>query len=113
MAIYSDSVIVKTPLLIISGQTPQKDEVTPKSIDEQLDIVLDKIAKIISDNHAEIKNISKMNVYLTSATFLPIFRAKMTDFLNDLKPAMTLVIVAGLVNPEFKVEIDALVALPL
>ncbi|MGX2946837.1 RidA family protein [Enterococcus alishanensis] len=111
MAIYTDSKIIREPLLIISGQTPQKDNFIPDSIEEQLDIVLEKIALIISENQASRKNIGKMNVYLTHSQYLNAVREKLTAFYGENKPTMTLVIVAGLVHPDFKVEIDVLVPL--
>lgn len=111
MAIYVNSKIVKEPLLIISGQTPQKDTLIPESIEEQLDIVLEKIAQIISENQASRENIAKMNVYLTHSQYLNAVREKLTAFYGENKPTMTLVIVTGLVHPDFKVEIDAMVTL--
>lgn len=109
MKIYSDSLITNTPLLMISGQTPQDGESIPTSIDEQLDIVIQKIDTLIQENQASKERIVKMNVYLTEATALTAVREKLTAYYGNNKPTMTLVIVAGLVNPAFKVEIDAIV----
>ncbi|MDU5509095.1 RidA family protein [Enterococcus gilvus] len=111
MDIYSDSIITDSPLLIISGQTPQKDTFIPEDITEQLQIVVGKIASLIDDTGARSENIVKMNVYLTDAAFLEPLRTALVNFYGENKPAMTVVIVAGLVNPKFKVEIDATVAL--
>ncbi|WP_265459656.1 RidA family protein [Enterococcus sp. HY326] len=110
MAIYANSILTNGPLLIISGQTPQKDELIPDSIEEQLTIVIEKIAAIIAENQASLEKIVKMNVYLTDASYLPALREKLSAFYGEHQPAMTLVIVAGLIHPKFKVEIDAMVA---
>lgn len=47
MAIYQNSIIVNQPLLLISGQTPQKEEFIPDLIEEQLNIVLAKIVALL------------------------------------------------------------------
>lgn len=111
MKIYSDSTVVNTPLLVISGQTPQNRDYIPASIEEQLDIVINKIDKLIRINNASIEKIVKMNVYITERTSLETVREKLSLFYGHNKPAMTLIIVAGLVNPKFKIEIDAIVGL--
>ncbi|STD26627.1 hypothetical protein [Enterococcus mundtii] len=42
MAIYSNSIMTDSPLLFISGQTPQKGDYIPDGIDEQIQIVVEK-----------------------------------------------------------------------
>lgn len=42
MAIYSNSVMTDSPLLFISGQTPQKEDYIPDGIDEQYKSLLKK-----------------------------------------------------------------------
>lgn len=111
MAIYSNSVMTDSPLLFISGQTPQKEDHIPDGIDEQIQIVVEKINSIIMDNKASTQNIVKMNVYLTDTSFLESLRTTLINLYGENKPAMTVVIVAGLVDPRFKVEIDAIVAI--
>ncbi|OJG46195.1 hypothetical protein RV04_GL001361 [Enterococcus hermanniensis] len=98
-------------MLIISGQTPQKDDYIPEDITEQIELVVEKINAIILENHTLSKNIVKMNVYLTNADFLGPLSNVLSNFYGDNKPAMTLVIVAGLIHPKFKVEIDSIVAI--
>lgn len=66
MAIYSNSVISKDKLLIISGQIPD-------------------------------------------ACYLPSVREVFKKVLDNIKSAMTLVVISELVNPKFKIEIDATV----
>lgn len=111
MAIYSNSIMTDSPLLFISGQTPQKEDYIPDGINEQIQIVVEKINSIIMDNEASTQNIVKMNVYLTDASFLGSLRTTLIKLYGENKPAMTVVIVAGLIDPRFKVEIDAIVAI--
>lgn len=109
MAIYSDFMITERPLLFISGQTPQKDNDIPEEIEEQLEVVIEKIDNLVTKNKLLPRNIVKMNVYLTNSAYLGAFRIALSKFLGEHKPAMTVVIVSGLVNSSFKVEIDATV----
>ena len=111
MAIYQDSIVVNQPLLLISGQTPQNGEKIPHSFETQMEIVINKLDTIIKQHNATKGDIVKMGIYLTDVTYLPIFREKLSNYLGETKPVMTLVIVSGLVHPDFKVEIDATVAL--
>ncbi len=111
MAIYQNSIIVNQPLLLISGQTPQKEEFIPDLIEDQLDIVIAKIDAILKENNAEISNIAKMNIYITDREYLYAVRSKLSNYLKDTKPAMTLVVVSSLIDPLFKVEMDAAVSL--
>lgn len=109
MAIYSNSVISKDKLLIISGQTPEIKGAVPESIAAQVEIVLNKIFETISENHYQKENILKMTIYITDRDYLSEVRDGFTRLLGDIKPAMTLVVISELVNPQFKVEIDATV----
>lgn len=110
MSIYADSIIVSQPLLLISGQTPQQGDVTPDSIGAQLDVVIRKIDNIIKNNNHDVSKIAKVNIYITDKKYLVMVREKLAEYLSDTKPVMTLVIVAGLIDEHFKVEIDATVS---
>lgn len=110
MAIYSNSVITNGPLLIISGQTPQKEDVIPVTIEEQLEVVIAKIDALIAENGGRATDIVKMNVYITETAYLGGVRDVLGAYLKEKKPAMTLVVVAGLIHPDYKVEIDAIVS---
>lgn len=107
MAIYTDSKIAQGPFLFISGQTPSQDGATPEDPQEQTAIVLKKIEEHLSANQLSWSSVVKMTVFLTDAAYLSAVRTAFTAILAENKPAMSLVIVAGLVSPEFKVEIDA------
>lgn len=109
MVMYSPSVIANSPFLFISGQTPEQDSFIPNNIESQIDIVLKKIKDIILSNNAEVSNIVKMNIFITDASYLNAVREKVSSFLDTTKPAMTLVVVAGLINDSYMVEIDATV----
>ncbi len=109
MVMYSASLIANGPFLIISGQTPENEGIIPDNIADQIDLVVNKIKELILTNEAAISSIVKMNIYITDVSYLTAVREKLTSFLNGTKPAMTLVVVAGLINDQFMLEIDATV----
>ncbi|MGL4645491.1 MAG: RidA family protein [Vagococcus fluvialis] len=109
MAIYSNSVISKDKLLIISGQTPEIKGDIPEAIEVQVEIVLNKIFEIITEHDYQKENLLKMTVYITNASYLASVREVFTKVLGNIKPAMTLVVISELINSKFKIEIDATV----
>ena len=111
MALYQDSVLASGPLLFISGQIAQQDDSIPESIEEQMDVVLGKIDAIIKHNGVGLSNIVKMSFFITDKEYLPALREKLANYLQGAKPAMTLLIVAGLIDPAYKVEIEAVVSI--
>jgi len=52
-------------------------------------------------------NIVKMTVFLTEPELVREWRAQRDAFLQGHAPASTLLIVAGLATPDFKVEVEA------
>ena len=112
IAIYSDTRIANGPILFISGQTPQQEAETPADIYTQTKIVLHKIQIILQQHEIDWSAIAKMTVFITDAADLSGLRKAFTDILGETKPAMSLVVVAGLIDPSFKVEIDAQAELP-
>ncbi|WP_461203127.1 RidA family protein [Enterococcus sp. N342-3-1-2] len=109
---YSDTRIAHGPILFISGQTPQQEAETPDDIYTQTKIVLHKIQIILQQHEIDWSSIGKMTVFITDAADLSGLREAFTDILGETKPAMSLVVVAGLIDPSFKVEIDAQAELP-
>ncbi|QIK69241.1 RidA family protein [Erysipelothrix sp. HDW6C] len=111
MTLYRNSIAVQGELLFISGQTPQEDGITPLSFADQIDIVINKIAMILKSHNLDVHHLVNMNIYLTHRDDLPLLRERLSHFLRDTQPTMSLVIVAGLVDAQFKVEIDAVAQL--
>lgn len=57
-----------------------------------------------------MENLVKTTVFLVDAADLPAFGAARSAVLGPRKPASTLLIVAGLARPEWRVEIEAVAA---
>jgi len=102
MPIYSSSLVSNAPFLFISGQTPEENTNIPDSIKDQTHIVLQKINSLIAEHNLDLTNLVKMNVYITDSSYLADIRSVFTEIFGEIKP----VVVAGLINEQFKIEID-------
>lgn len=111
MAIYQDTLVAGNRVLYISGQTPNTGEEVSEDIYTQMDVVLGKIVELLQINNLKINSIVKMNIYLTDRKYLLAMREKISEVFGEHKPTCSLIIVAGLVNENFKVEIDAIASI--
>lgn len=57
-------------------------------------------------------DIVKITVFLTDAALIPLMREQRMAALGEVKPASTLLIVAGLAAPAYVVEVECTAALP-
>jgi 2-iminobutanoate/2-iminopropanoate deaminase len=95
--------------LAISGQVGMDREGKIASgVRAQSEQVFRNIAACLEANGMRKEDLIKVTVYLTDARFLPEYRAaRSAVFGDDIQPASTLVIVAGLASPDFLVEVEA------
>ena len=71
--------------------------------------VFDNLTAALAAASASMEHVVKLTVYLTDLADLDAFREVRDEYISlDKPPASTLVQVSGLVNPAFRVEIDAL-----
>ncbi|MCC7281702.1 MAG: RidA family protein [Acetobacteraceae bacterium] len=56
------------------------------------------------------RDIVKINVFLTDPALIPLMREKRQAALGDAVPASTLLIVAGLAAPAYKIEVECTAA---
>jgi 2-iminobutanoate/2-iminopropanoate deaminase len=103
-------------LLFIAGQVgaDASGKVVGPGMREQLERVLENLKIALASQGADFRHIAKITVFVTSideyrAPGMAELRAK---YFGDHRPASTLVQVASLANPAFKVEIEAVAALP-
>jgi reactive intermediate/imine deaminase len=112
---YSHAVAVNGPLLVISGQVPLDEAgqlVGREDAREQVRQVFRNIAASLTAAGATMGQLVKLTVFLTDMADLPAFREVRDEFIAlDRPPASSLVQVSGLVNPDFRVEIEAMAAL--
>jgi len=113
---YSHGVIIEAgKTLYVAGQTPRDVEgniVCKGDPAGQTRQVLDNMKKVINSAGGQMGDIAKTTVYITDfANREAIGRVRKEYFDND-PPANTLVVISSLADPEFLVEIEAIVPLP-
>ncbi len=112
---YSHAVAFNGPAVMISGQVPLDEEgrlVGPGDPRAQLRQVFRNLTTALAAAGASMDHVVKLTVFLLDMADLQAFREVRDDFVPlDRPPASSLVQVAGLVSPEFLVEIEAIAAL--
>jgi enamine deaminase RidA (YjgF/YER057c/UK114 family) len=107
---YSQAALVEGPgrRLVISGQigvTPS-GEILADPV-AQIRQALDNLAAILDAHGMTARNIVKVVVLLTDRALIKDWRAIREAAFGDHAPASTLMIVAGLADPRFAVEVEA------
>jgi enamine deaminase RidA (YjgF/YER057c/UK114 family) len=98
-------------VLHLSGQIAlQVDGSVPPTIEEQTEVVWQRIRAILAEADMAIQDIVKITSYLISADDYEGFAAVRARHVAGHRPASTAVIVAALVKPEFRVEIEVIAA---
>jgi enamine deaminase RidA (YjgF/YER057c/UK114 family) len=106
---YSHGVLVTgvSKFLAISGQVAIKSDGTvPDSLNEQCEVIWKNILAILDESGKSIKNLIKINSYLTSPQQIKTFVEIRANYLQGHCPASTLVVVSALADPRFLVEIE-------
>jgi enamine deaminase RidA (YjgF/YER057c/UK114 family) len=112
---YSHAVEVEAGarLLFASGQLgvgPEGD--VPADAEAQSRRAFANLDAILAEAGMERENVARLNAYVTDAAHVEGFRVARDEWVQGLSfpPASTLVIVAGLVRPEFLVEVEMVAA---
>jgi reactive intermediate/imine deaminase len=112
---YSHAVSFTGPMVVVSGQVPLDEQgqlVGRGDARAQVEQVFRNLAAALDAAGARMDQVVKLTVYLTDLADLEAFRQVRDDFIPaSTPPASSLVQVNGLVNPEFRVEIEALAAM--
>jgi reactive intermediate/imine deaminase len=111
---YSHAVAFSGQLVAVSGQVPLDGQGRLAGQDARAQVrqVFDNLTAALAAAGASMEHVVKLTVYLTDLADLEAFREIRDEYISlDKPPASTLVQVSGLVNPAFRVEIDALAAI--
>ena len=96
------------PTLYVAGQTPGlPDGSVPDGAEAQTRVVLDKIAAILTEHRLGWPAVVRLTYYLCDVGDLGAVRGVLLETLPDPKPTSTLIVVKGLIDKRFLVEIDA------
>ena len=108
---YSPAIEVTgaTRTLYISGQVGvAPDGTIPADFAEQSRLVWANLQAVLTEAGMTMANVVKLTSFLVSADDFPQFVQLRAGVLGSLKPASTLLIVAGLAKPEWKLEVEAI-----
>ena len=74
---------------------------------EQARNIYATFAEVLKEAGAELSDVVRLRTYVTDAAFSePVLKVQ-GEVMGDIRPAATIVVVAGLLRPEMKVEIEA------
>lgn len=95
-------------LLVISGQVGMRQDGTvPEDPLEQIEVAFENIFRNLSAAGMDVKDLIKITYYLVGEIDTAKRREVVLSKLQEHQPCSTLLYVAGLASPVYKVEIDA------
>lgn len=107
---YSHHIEIKgnERLLVISGQVGMRDDGSvPEDALEQIDVAFENIFRNLRAAGMDVKDLIKITYYLVGEIDTAKRRELVLSKLQGHQPCSTLLYVAGLASPVYKVEIDA------
>ena len=97
--------------LISSGQLGiRPDGTIPDGAGEQAAIIWAGFETILAEAGMGIENIVKTNAFLTDIADRPAYHEVRLRHLGEFRPTSTLLVVAGLAQPEFRLEVEMIAA---
>jgi reactive intermediate/imine deaminase len=111
---YSHAVVTEGALVHVSGQVAfdrERKLVGRGDIAAQALQVYANLKAVLEAAGSGLERIVKLTVYITDPRFTPAVREARSKYLKEPYPASTLVVVAGLAEPELLVEIEAVATL--
>ena len=107
---YSHAALVEGPhrRLVISGQVGQApDGTVPATGEGQIAQAYANLRTVLEAHGMGIADVVKSTAFLTDRALIPTYRAARDLVFADHAPASTLLVVAGLADPRWVVEIEA------
>jgi len=94
--------------VLVSGTAPVwPDGSCPEDVETQARRCFDIIVEALHAVQATVADVVRTRMYLTSAADAEVVGAVHGELFADVRPAATMVVVAGLLDPRWKVEIEA------
>jgi len=94
--------------LVVSGQVGLRpDGHLDRDPEEQIKQALANLGAVLSGNGMGPRDVVKVTAFLTDQELVPLWREARINFFDGHAPASTLLIVAGLADPRFVVEVEA------
>ncbi len=113
---YSHGVIVESSrTLYVAGQVPvDKDGniVSPGNAEAQTRQVMENIKRVIEEAGGKMEDVAKTTVYVTNLEDRGPIGEMRKEYFPGEPPANTFLVISSLAQPDFLVEIEAVVPLP-
>ena len=118
---YNHVIVASTGKQVyISGQVPVDATgrgVPAEDFDAQVDQVFSNLRHALEAAGASFRDVVKLGTFLTRSSDIAAFRRKRTALFSSFVPEVdyptsTLVVVAGLADPNWRIEIEAYAAIP-
>ncbi len=110
---YSHGMVAPGPTLWVAGQVAMRPDGTIENGDAaaQTGVVLDNLRTVVEQAGGSMADVVRTTVYLTDIADRDAVTEVRERYFPTPAPPNTLLVVAGLAHPDFRVEIDAVVAL--
>jgi reactive intermediate/imine deaminase len=112
---YSHAVAFSGRMVVVSGQVPLDGDGRLVGQDDpyaQARQVFENLAQALAAAGAAMEQVVKLTIFLTDLGDLEAVRQARDEFISpDRPPASSLVQVAGLVHPAFRIEVEALASI--
>ncbi len=113
---YSQGILAEGKrLLFIAGQTAVDADgnvVGKGDAAVQAEQVLKNMKAVLDEAGGSFADLVKITTYITDPRYRDDINPARLKYMGDNPPGSTLVVVAGLANPDFLVEIEAIAVLP-
>lgn len=109
---YSRAVRVGNRVEVAGTTGWYPDGSVPDDAAHQVRRCLEIIEAALTEAGASLSDVVRTRIYLTDAADFPAVGDVHAEAFGDVKPACTAVVVAGLVDPRLKVEIEAQAVVP-
>ncbi|MDE0035765.1 MAG: RidA family protein [Deltaproteobacteria bacterium] len=113
---YSQGILAEGKrLLFIAGQTgvdADGNVVGKGDAAAQAEQVLKNMKAVLDEAGASFADLVKITTYITDPRYRDDINPARLKYMGDNPPSSTLVVCAGLANPDFLVEIEAIAVLP-
>lgn len=94
--------------MVLSGQVGiRPDGQVPEDALEQLEVALENVRQNLFDGNMQVEDVVKLTIYLVGDVDPDRRRAVLDQWLAGHVPTMTVVYVAGLASPAYRVEVEA------
>jgi 2-iminobutanoate/2-iminopropanoate deaminase len=115
VAAYSHAIVTQPNLrwLFSAGEVGiDLEGQVPVDAATQAEIIWQNIAKLLRDANMTARDIVRVTGYLTDRADFAAYAAARSKVLGEARPASTVLIVAGLNKPEWKLEVEIIAAAP-